>query len=109
MVEAFIGAIYLDTDIGNSFKLLDILYTDRFEMMDEKTFDYKTRLQEYVQADSRKSIEYELVYAKGPSNAPEFKMAVKIDGLVYGYGIGSSKKQAQKMAAKDALLKMAKI
>ncbi|MGN1406404.1 MAG: putative dsRNA-binding protein [Erysipelotrichaceae bacterium] len=36
-------------------------------------------------------------------------MAVKIDGLVYGYGIGSSKKQAQKMAAKDALLKMAKI
>ena len=109
MVEAFIGAIYLDTDIGNSFKLLDILYTDRFEMMDEKTFDYKTRLQEYVQADSRKSIEDELVYAKGPSNAPEFKMAVKIDGLVYGYGTGSSKKQAQKMAAKDALLKMAKI
>ena len=109
MVEAFIGAIYLDTDIDNSFKLLDILYTDRFEMMDEKTFDYKTRLQEYVQADSRKSIEYELVYAKGPSNAPEFKMAVKIDGLVYGYGPGSSKKQAQKMAAKDALLKMAKI
>ena len=109
MVEAFIGAIYLDTDIDNSFKLLDILYTDRFEMMDEKTFDYKTRLQEYVQADSRKSIEYELVYAKGPSNAPEFKMAVKIDGLVYGYGTGYSNKQAQKMAAKDALLKMAKI
>ena len=33
MVEAFIGAIYLDTDIDNSFKLLDLLYTDRFEMM----------------------------------------------------------------------------
>ena len=109
MVEAFIGAIYLDTDINNSFKLLDLLYTDRFEMMDEKTFDYKTKLQEYVQADSRKSIEYELIYAQGPSNNPEFKMAVKIDGLIYGYGIGSNKKQAQKMAAKDALEKMAKL
>ena len=45
----------------------------------------------------------------GPSNNPEFKMAVKIDGLIYGYGIGSNKKQAQKMAAKDALEKMAKL
>lgn len=107
MVEAFIGAIYLDTNINNVFKLLDVLFDKHIKEVDESTFDYKTKLQEYVQADSRKSIVYELVYAKGPSNKPVFKMAVKIDGLVYGEGIGTSKKEAQKEAAKDALKKLA--
>lgn len=107
MFEAFIGAVYLDTDIKNTYKLLDYLMLDFVKEIDETTFDYKTKLQEYVQADSRKSINYELVYAKGPSNKPEFKIAVKISGLVYGTGIGSSKKEAQKNAAKDALEKLA--
>ena len=109
MVEAFIGAVYLDTDIDNVFKLLDLLFLKHIQEIDESTYDYKTKLQEYVQADSKRTISYELVYAKGPSNKPEFKMAVKIDGLTYGYGVASSKKEAQKMAAKDALEKMAKI
>lgn len=109
MVEAFIGAIYLDTNINNVFKLLDIMFEKHIKEIDEKTFDYKTKLQEFVQADTRKSISYELVYSKGPSNKPEFKMAVKIDGLIYGYGVASSKKEAEKRAAKDALEKMAKL
>lgn len=109
MVEAFIGAIYLDTNINNVFKLLDVMFDKHIKEIDESTFDYKTRLQEYVQADTRKSISYEVVYSKGPSNKPEFKMAVKIDGLVYGYGIGKSKKEAEKKAAKNALEKMARL
>lgn len=107
MFEAFIGAVYLDTDIDNTYKLLDMLMLDTVKAMDEHTFDYKTKLQEYVQGDLRKSVEYELIYAKGPSNKPEFKMAVKIGDLIYGYGIGASKKEAQKNAAKDALEKLA--
>lgn len=109
MFEAFIGAIYLDSGITNTFKLLDIFFDKHIKEIDESTYDYKTKLQEYVQADTRKSIQYEQVYAKGPSNKPEFKMAVKIDGLVYGYGIGTSKKEAQKKAAKNALEKMARL
>ena len=109
MTEAFIGAVYLDTDTDNAFKLLDLLFDKHIEEIDESTYDYKTKLQEYVQSDSKRTIAYELVYAKGPSNKPEFKMAVKIDGLIYGYGVGSSKKEAQKMAVKDALEKMAKL
>ena len=107
MFEAFIGAVYLDTDIVNTYKLLDLLMFKHVKEIDETTFDYKTKLQEYVQADSRKSINYELIYAKGPSNKPEFKIAVKIGDLIYGYGIGSNKKEAQKNAAKDALEKLA--
>ncbi|MBR2577519.1 MAG: ribonuclease III [Erysipelotrichaceae bacterium] len=107
MFEAFIGAVYLDTDIKNVYKLLDILMKKHIQETDESVYDYKTRLQEYIQSDSRKSINYDLIYAKGPSNKPEFKVAVRIDDLVYGYGIGSSKKEAQKNAAKDALEKLA--
>lgn len=108
MFEAFIGAIYIDTDINNVFKLLDVLFKNHVDHINEDVIDYKTRLQEYVQADSRRTIEYEQVYSKGPCNKPEFKMAVKIDGIIYGYGIGPTKKDAQKMAAKDALDKVAK-
>lgn len=107
MFEAFIGAVYLDSDIANVYKLLDLIMLKHVKEIDESTFDYKTKLQEFVQADSRKSINYELIYVKGPSNKPEFKMAVKIDDLIYGTGIGSSKKEAQKNAAKDALEKLA--
>lgn len=109
MTEAFIGAVYLDTNINNVFKLLDVLFIKHIKEIDESTFDYKTKLQEYVQADTRKSIQYEVVYAKGPSNRPEFKMAVKIDNIIYGYGIGKSKKEAEKLAAKNALEKLARI
>ncbi|MDD5791950.1 MAG: ribonuclease III [Erysipelotrichaceae bacterium] len=108
MFEAFVGAVYLDTGFDNAFKLLDCLMLEHINNTDRNQyFDYKTRLQEYVQADSRKSIVYELLYTKGPSNKPEFKMAVKIDGLTYGTGVGMTKKEAQKNAAKDALEKMA--
>ena len=111
MFEAFLGALYLDQGMKPIDNILSEVLLPRLYNPNtgELQIDYKTKLQEYVQADSRKSIEYELIYAKGPSNNPEFKMAVKIDGLIYGYGIGSNKKQAQKMAAKDALEKMAKL
>lgn len=108
MFEAFIGAVYLDTGYDNVFKLLDKLMKSHIEEIDESTFDYKTKLQEYVQADSRKEIEYRTINVTGPNNNPEFEVEVLVDGLVFGRGKASSKKQAQKNAAKDALEKMVK-
>ena len=109
MFEAFIGAVYLDQGIETVYRLLDDLMIEHIREVDESTYDYKTRLQEYVQADSRKSIVYETLSVRGPSNNPEFQVAVKIDGLIYGHGTASSKKQAQKNAAKDALEKLAQL
>ena len=109
MFEAFIGAVYLDQGQETAFALLDDLMGEHIRETDESTYDYKTRLQEYVQADSRKSIVYETISVEGPNNSPEFEVAVKIDGLTYGYGKGSSKKQAQKNAAKDALRKLVQL
>lgn len=104
MFEAFIGAVYIDTNIDNVFKLLDIVM--KHHIFDVQDIDYKTKLQEYIQSDSRRNIEYEVIDSVGPSNNPEFTVVVKVDGLVYGTGKGTSKKDAQKNAAKDALEKM---
>ena len=107
MFEAFIGAVYLDSGFEVVYRLLDDLMMEHIREIDESTYDYKTKLQEYVQADSRKSIIYETVDVEGPNNNPTFTVNVLIDGLNYGTGVGTSKKEAQKNAAKDALKKMA--
>lgn len=109
MFEAFIGAVYLDQGIEVTYRLLDDLMAEHIAQIDEHTFDYKTKLQEYVQADSKRSIVYELLSVSGPSNNPEFEVAVRIDGLTYGVGRASSKKQAQKNAARNALEKLAQL
>ncbi|MDL2212278.1 ribonuclease III [Erysipelotrichaceae bacterium OttesenSCG-928-M19] len=106
--EAVLGAIYLSNGIEDASKFLEVLYQsiaeDRFEDLE----DYKTKLQEYVQADSKRTVSYELLEATGTANQPLFKFKVLMDDLVLGYGSGSSKKKAQQNAAKDALEKMVK-
>ncbi len=109
MFEALIGAVYIDSGMASADKLLDLIISPHIHNYEnEDEIDYKTKLQEYVQSDSRKSIVYEIESVSGPSNSPEFTFIVKIDGLVYGKGSGHSKKEAQKAAAKNALEKMVK-
>ncbi len=52
----------------------------------EAVTDYKTHLQEVIQADSRKTIQYKLLEEKGPSNAPTFTMGVYLDDILLGQG-----------------------
>ena len=68
--------------------------------------DYKSLLQEDVQT-TKKSVEYTLVKESGPAHCKEFIVSVSVDGIVYGYGKGRSKKEAEQNAAKDALNKKA--
>ena len=60
-----------------------------------------------VQTD-KKSLEYILVSEDGPSHDKTFAFEVVIDGIVYGKGIGKSKKEAEQEAARDALNKSVK-
>ena len=73
----------------------------------EEIHDYKTTLQELMQADVRKTVTYTLLSSQGPSNAPVFEVAAMMDDMRLGVGRGSSKKRAEQKAAQDALNKMA--
>ena len=52
------------------------------------------------------ALEYVLVNEEGPAHDKRFTVEVKIDEIVYGVGSGTSKKEAEQEAAKEALDKM---
>ncbi len=109
MFEALLGAVYLTTSMSEIDKILDeVISPYLVNPLNAIIIDYKTKLQEYVQADLRKSVNYEVVSASGPSNKPTFEMCVKMDEIILGIGCGSSKKAAEQMAAKNAFDKLAK-
>lgn len=110
MFEAFLGALFLDQGYEAADKFLH-LAMDRYIVHPASSDvfkDYKTKLQEYVQTDSRRSVKYELVSEDGPANCPVFTMNVVVDDLIMGTGTGSSKKQAEQNAAKDAFNRLVK-
>lgn len=105
--EALMGAIYLDLGFETVKKvILDIIVP--YILDPNITFfnDYKSALQEYVQTEQRNLV-YELINEEGPSHNKTFTIVVKIDDIIYGKGIASSKKEAEQEAAHDALNKLA--
>lgn len=109
--EALIAAIYLDCGIEVTRSLLTYQFKDMVARDGLESYlelkDNKTRLQELVQADRKRSLEYHVKNISGPSNNPTFEVEVIMDGVVLGVGVGNSKKAAEQTAAKDALSKMA--
>ena len=109
MFEAVLGAIYLDSGMDSINVILEEVLTPAItQPKSEKVIDYKTKLQEYKKSDSRKTVHYETIHVSGPSNKPEFEVAVMLDDITLGRGKGFSKKRAEQMAAKDAFEKMVK-
>ena len=105
--ESLMGAIYLDLGFEEVKRVLLSIVVPYFENPNINFFsDYKSALQEYVQAD-QKSLEYELVKDEGPSHNKVFGEVVKVDGIILGEGEAGSKKEAEQEAAKDALNKLA--
>ena len=103
--ESFLADIYLDNDIDEVKKFINkyiipIIESDTLDFFQ----DYKSKLQEYVQTD-KKSLEYVVIDETGPAHDKTFTVEVKIDNIVYGQGTAHSKKEAEQIAAHDALKK----
>lgn len=106
--EAFMGATYLDCGKDMVIKLLEKTIFKHIDDIDtEEIRDFKTTLQEMMQADVRKTVTYELLSTTGPSNAPVFEVAAMMEDIRLGVGTGPSKKKAEQKAAHDALNKLA--
>lgn len=104
--EAVLGAIYITYDFNKVYKVFaKIVVPYLNEVLNIK--DYKSIFQEEMQSEKR-SIRYAITNESGPSNDKTFEACVYVDDLIYGVGVGKTKKEAEQNAAKEALLKRAK-
>lgn len=102
--EAVLAAIYLDGGMKEAKKFV-------LRFMPKKEIgggfkDYKTVLQEVIQKNPEEKLSYVLIKEEGPEHDKEFTVEVHLNSNVIGRGLGHSKKNAEQMAAKEALLLM---
>jgi len=105
--EAFVAAMYLDMGLDFTKETVLKIVTKYIDKKVDFLHDYKSTLQELVQTN-KLSVIYELIEETGPSHDKTFTCQVKVDGIVLGVGVGSSKKNAEQEAARIALSKQAK-
>jgi len=105
--EAVLGAIYLDGGIraARAFvrRQLGPELTEA-GLSRETADDFKTRLQERIQARLQRTPRYRIVSTTGPAHALEFEVEVLLDDTVLGEGRGGNRKSAEQEAAKEAIL-----
>ena len=104
--ESLIGAIYLDAGLKAAYRFIKYILLKDIKTYDaDNLTDYKTKLQEEIQAEHRDAVQYVTVSQSGPAHNRTFTVQVRYNDIVLGTGTGKSKKKAEEMAAKDALSK----
>ena len=106
--EALIGAIFKDSDYYTAKNVALKFLLGKINKLEEieGTGDYKTVLQEFVQGKYKKMPEYKLLRTKGPDHNKVFEICVRWNDKIYGIGTGTSKKDAEKHAALEAVEKL---
>ena len=102
--EAVLAAMYLDGgyEVARNHALRFVLR--EIEHPEDDVFkDYKTVLQEIIQRNPEETVTYKLVGQTGPDHDKIFTVEVMLNSNAIGKGSGKSKKQAEQMAAKQAL------
>jgi ribonuclease-3 len=104
-MEALIGALFIDQGFDPAKDLVTRLFSHNVRrVMDQGlVIDYKSKLQELVQARKQERPTYRVVEAAGPDHDKTFWVEVLVGGDFLGRGCGKSKQSAEKEAAKQAL------
>ena len=106
--EAVVGAVYLDLGFTASRRFVQAVL-DRCVDLDVAAADksnHKSRLLEHVQGLGLEQPIYQTLSEEGPSHDRTFTVAVLVDGRPMGEGVDRSKKGAEQVAARLALLAM---
>lgn len=105
--EALIGAIYLDGGYKPAKKFIEnnlIIYLK--EILENRLYkDSKSLFQELSQEKDGITPQYKVISEIGPDHAKKFTVGVYLGEAMEGNGMGSSKQEAEQMAAQDALKK----
>lgn len=105
--ESFVGALYLDQGFDTAKKFVLDIVVPFLDSNADFFKDYKSLLQETIQT-THNILEYRLVNEEGPAHNKTFEYDLLIDGIVFGHGVAGTKKEAEQLAAKDALDKYCK-
>ena len=106
VMEALIGAIYLDGGTEKTKGFILGVYGDLGERLDEflPHQNPKGKLQEYIHQEMPEvSLRYEVVDSEGPDHMKRFTVEVYIDDELKGAGTANSKKGAEEKGAIEAL------
>lgn len=99
--EALLGAIYLEGGIAAVRTVINALFAAVIieKTGEQRNSDYKSQLQEYLQALQQTPPEYVLIATEGPEHDRIFVVEAQTSGRVLGVGRGRSKKEAEQVAA----------
>ncbi len=105
--EALLASLYLDSgsrDAVEAFLMPSVIPEIKQFVENGKNKDYKTLLQQIVQQERGEILEYVLTGESGPDHAKEFTVEARLNSNVIGHGKAKSKREAEQLAAKEALV-----
>ena len=105
--EALIAAVYLDGGLPAAAAFLERELSDAITEGAGQAVvgeDYKSALQERLQALGRPLPEYRVAAQSGPDHRKMFTIEVVVGGEVLGSATGKAKKEAEQEAARGALV-----
>lgn len=103
MVEALIGALWLDGGIEAARGFIRAAWADRLDRDAKAPKHPKSALQEWAAAHDKRPPAYEMVGRSGPHHAPTFIVAVSIKGVGEAQAEAASKQEAETLAAQALL------
>ena len=104
--EAVLAALYLDGGYREAKTFLLPFVTKKVEdiLKSGRREDYKSLLQQFVQKSRGDILEYRETGEEGPAHERRFFFEVRLNNTVIGCGSGTTKREAEQMAAREALL-----
>ncbi|NTW83288.1 MAG: ribonuclease III [Chlorobiaceae bacterium] len=107
--ESLIGAIYLDKGIAaaSDFILKHVIEHVDFKRIVSSEHNYKSRLIEYTQSNRMPAPVYIVTEESGAEHEKTFTIAVSCSGQLLGTGTAPRKKDAEQLAAKEAMKHLA--
>lgn len=105
VLEAVYGAIYLDGGFARAQEVI-LRHLPAWDAGELALLDAKSTLQEYFQQRAKKLPVYTLVQESGPDHDKRFVVEVHFEGEFLGVGSGTTKKEAEQAAARQALARL---
>lgn len=108
VVEALIGAMYLDAGMDEASRFILSSWGERIGAVRDAPKHPKSALMEWAAAHRRKPPDYRVTYRDGPDHAPIFTVEASIANTGRASATASSKQEAEKAAAAALLIDLEK-